>query len=98
MTLTIGIDGTHAYQVALYFVDWENKGRRQAVEMMDAATLNLIAPVNVVKNFSGGAYLVYTYNKSAKFRFNKIRGDVVSLSGIFFDPATALQPASQKRQ
>ena len=88
MTLTIGVEGTHAYQVALYFVDWENKGRRQAVEMMDATTLNLVAPVKVVKDYSGGAYLVYTYNKSVKFRFNKIRGDVVSLSGIFFDPVT----------
>jgi hypothetical protein len=88
MTMTINTDGTREYQVALYFVDWDNKGRRQAVEMMDATTLNLIAPVNVVKDFSGGAYLVYTYNKSVKFRFNKIRGDVVSLSGIFFDPAT----------
>ncbi len=96
MTMTINTDGTHEYQVALYFVDWDNKGRRQAVEMMDAATLNLIAPVNVVKDFSGGAYLVYTYNKSVKFRFNKIRGDVVSLSGIFFDPATPSQALTNR--
>jgi hypothetical protein len=64
--------------------------------MMDAATLNLIAPVNVVKDFSGGAYLVYTYNKSVKFRFNKIRGDMVSLSGIFFDPATPSQALANR--
>jgi len=86
MTLTIGIDGPRDYHVALYFVDWDNQGRREAVEMFDANTLNLIAPVKIVGGFGAGKYLVYSYNKSAKFRFNKVRGDSVTLSGIFFDP------------
>ena len=86
MTLTLGIDGTRDYQVALYFVDWDRQGRRQAVEMFDASTLNLIAPVQIVNGFDRGQYLVYSYHKSVKFRFNKIRGDTVTLSGIFFDP------------
>ena len=87
MTFEVGIHGTHNYQIALYFVDWDNNGRRQAVEMMDAATLNLIAPVKVVKNFKDGAYLVYAYDKSVKFRIDQIRGNDATLSGIFFDPA-----------
>jgi len=86
MTLTVGIDGTRPYQVALYFVDWDDKGRRLAVEMFDADTLKLIAPVRLVNGFSGGAYLVYEYDRSVKFRFDKIQGDIVTLSGIFFDP------------
>ena len=86
MTLTIGVEGTRDYQVALYFVDWDKQARREAVEMMDATTLKLVAPVKIVDTFAGGKYLVYTYNKSAKFRFDKIRGETVTLSGIFFDP------------
>ncbi len=85
MSVTIGIDGKRDYQVALYFVDWAAKGSRMAVEMFDAATLNLIAPVKIINNPSGGAYLVYKYNQSVKFRINKVRGDIISLSGIFFD-------------
>ena len=85
MTLTIGVEGAHDYQVALYFVDWDKQGRREAVEMMDATTLKLVAPVKIVDSFAGGKYLVFTYNKSAKFRFNKVRGETVTLSGIFFD-------------
>ena len=85
MTVTIGINGTKDYQVALYFVDWENKGSRFVVEMFDANSLNLIAPVKIVNGYSGGKYLVYSYNKSAKFRFNNVRGGFVTLSGIFFD-------------
>jgi alpha-L-rhamnosidase len=85
MTVTIRTDGTKGFQVALYFVDWEKQGSRQAVEMFDAETLNLIAPVRLVKNHQGGVYLVYRYNKSVKFRIDKIRGGNISLSGIFFD-------------
>jgi hypothetical protein len=88
MCATIHADGTKEYQVALYFVDWNKTGMRMAVEMFDAETLDLIAPVKVIDDFSGGAYLVYQYGKSAKFRINKIKGDGVSLSGMFFDPVS----------
>ncbi|HEV2695122.1 MAG TPA: alpha-L-rhamnosidase C-terminal domain-containing protein [Verrucomicrobiae bacterium] len=85
MTFTINTAGTRNYQVALYFVDWDNQDRRLAVEMFDANTLDLVAPVRVVTNFSGGKYLVYTYNKSVKFRIDHVWGDNAVLSGIFFD-------------
>jgi hypothetical protein len=55
MSVTIAIDGEREYQVALYFVDWNRNGCRQAVEMMDAGTLNQVAPVKIVDDFSGGA-------------------------------------------
>jgi hypothetical protein len=94
MTFTINTTGSHAYQVALYFVDWDDKGRQTAVEMFDANTLNLIAPEEVVTNFYGGKYLVYAYNQSAKFRIDQTRGDNAVLSGVFFDPApTNMAPA-----
>jgi hypothetical protein len=32
---------------------------------------------------------VCAYNRSAKLRINKVRGDIVTLGGIFFDPAPA---------
>ena len=87
MPVTINTTGTNYYQVALYFVDWDNRGRREAVEMFNANTLNLIAPERISTNFYGGKYLVYTYNKSVRFRFDQVRGDNAVLSGIFFDPA-----------
>ena len=85
MTFRININGTKDYQVALYFLDWDNRGRRLAVEMFDANTLNLIAPVKIVTGFFGGKYLIFSYNKSAKFRIDQVRGDNAALSGIFFD-------------
>jgi hypothetical protein len=43
--------------------------------------------VRIMDKHSGGAYLVYKYDKSVKFRINKVRGSLVTLSGFFFDPA-----------
>jgi len=90
MTVTISTTGAKDYQIALYFVDWDKQGRRQAVEMFDAKTLKLVAPVKIASDFWDGKYLVYSYDHPAKFRINKVRGDTVTLSGIFFDPKPAV--------
>lgn len=84
-TVDITVNDTRDYQVALYFVDWDNAGRRLAVEMFDTNTNNLIAPVKAVKNFYGGKYLVYKYHKSVRFRICQTREPNAVLSGIFFD-------------
>jgi len=84
-TSTIAIKDTHDYKVSLYFLDWDKNQRQIAVEMFDAETSNLIAPVKIVKDCVGGAYLTFSYNKSAKFRINMVRGSNAVLSGIFFD-------------
>ncbi|MBC6111307.1 hypothetical protein ACFOG5_08990 [Pedobacter fastidiosus] len=84
-TTTIGIKGNQDYKVSLYFLDWDNKGRKISVELFDEKTSKLIAPVKIVESCSGGTYLTYAYNKSAKFRINLVRGDNPVLSGIFFD-------------
>ncbi|MEI7909247.1 MAG: alpha-L-rhamnosidase C-terminal domain-containing protein [Verrucomicrobiota bacterium] len=101
MTLTIHSKGTREYQVALYFLDWDGKGeavRRAAVEMFDAETLDMIAPVQVVSDFQNGKYLVYTYNKPAIFRIDHVWGDNAVISGVFFDtpPATDKDRAIQR--
>lgn len=83
-TVTINVNGQHDYLVALYFADWDDKGRRLAVDMFDESTLCLIAPTRIVKDFRGGKYLIYSYNKSMRFRIYHVRGDNPVLSGIFF--------------
>jgi len=87
LTLNIELKERHPYQVALYFVDWDCLGRRIAVEMFDSSTLKLLAPVQVINDHKNGAYLVYKYDQSVRFRIQQIRGANAALSGIFFDPA-----------
>jgi hypothetical protein len=85
MTVDIVLEQPKTYQIALYFVDWDNKGRTTAVEIFDLQTKNLIAPVKVVRDYFGGKYLVFKYNKSVRFRIDQVRGVNAALSGIFFD-------------
>ncbi|MBE9586423.1 hypothetical protein IM792_18365 [Mucilaginibacter sp. JRF] len=84
-TTTIALKEEHAYKVSLYVLDWDHNQRQIAVEMFDASTSDLIAPVKVVKDATGGAYLTFAYNRSAKFRINMVRGTNPVLSGLFFD-------------
>jgi len=86
-TMTIDVVTKHSlnYKIALYFIDWENIGRRTAVEMFDLQTKKLIAPVKIIQNYSGGKYLIFRYNKSVRFRIDQVRGLNAALSGIFFD-------------
>jgi len=44
-----------------------------------------LAPVSMVRNHAKGLYLVFECDRSVKFRFDKIRGELVTLSGVFFD-------------
>ena len=84
-TFTVDIDlkKETEYTVALYFVDWDRQGRRMAIEMFDGETLNLVAPVKVIDNCTDGVYMIYKYNKSARFRIDQIRGENAVLNGIF---------------
>ena len=73
------------FQLALYFVDFDRKDRRQSIELFDLESRKLIAPTRVYKNFTAGTYAVYDCQQSVRVRVNHIRGDNAVLSGLFFD-------------
>ncbi|MGM9681794.1 MAG: alpha-L-rhamnosidase C-terminal domain-containing protein [Eubacteriales bacterium] len=84
MVVDIRLKEKRPYTVALYFVDWDHQGRSLSVDLFDGDSLNLITPVQVIRDFSGGAYLIYQYDNSVRFRINLITGENATLSGIFF--------------
>ena len=85
MTFSVWFKNPAKHRITLYFVDWKKSGSRSDIEMFDADTLRMIAPVSMVKDHQNGLYLTYETKQSTKFRLNKIRGELVTLSGIFFD-------------
>jgi hypothetical protein len=85
MTVDISLKQDQPYQVALYFLDWDDKGRKVEVEMFDLDTRDILAPVTVIGNYSKGKYLIYKYNKSIRFRINMVNEPNATLSGVFFD-------------
>lgn len=83
----VALKQEHPCQVALYLVDWDRADRQAVVNMFDLKTNNLIAPTQMIPDYAGGVYLIYQYNKSARFRMQSFPGPDVLLTGIFFDPA-----------
>jgi hypothetical protein len=73
------------YSLALYFVDWDRKDRRTAVELFTLPSLGRAVPVKMVSNYTRGKYLVYRCRGSIRIRLDQVRGDNAVLSGIFFD-------------
>ncbi|MCC8425828.1 alpha-L-rhamnosidase C-terminal domain-containing protein [Mucilaginibacter sp. UR6-11] len=86
MTLDIKVTDSNVHQIALYLLDWDSKDRRSAIEVFDLKTLNLLAPVQLVKNYQKGKYMVFNYSGSIRIRINQITGKNAALSGVFFDP------------
>jgi hypothetical protein len=87
MTVDIKTNPGKKYQVALYFVDWEDAGRRTTVEMFELETKDILAPGQIVRDLTNGEYLIYKYINSVRFRINHVSGQNATLSMIFFDPA-----------
>jgi len=86
LVVDVALKQATAYQLALYFVDLDEKGRRQAVELFDLENRKLIAPPRFYSNFGDGTYAVYDCRQSVRIRIDHIRGGSAVLSGLFFDP------------
>ena len=75
------------FTVALYLADClstSSEARVQNVDAFDLETLNRIAPSVKVEHFEGGVYVVFTYDRSIRFRCNNIRGDNAVINAVFF--------------
>ena len=84
MFVDIEVPETHEYTLALYFLDWDTKGRRVGVQMIDPETLKQLAPMKVVSDYQGGKYLIYKWNRSLRVRISTIKKPNATLSGLFF--------------
>lgn len=86
-TMTIDIPGKDSrnYQLSLYFVDWEEMGRRSAIEIFDLESKELLAPVYMVRDYQNGKYVTFQLDRPVRLRIDQVRGSNAALSGLFFD-------------
>lgn len=85
MTIDIVLKENHPYNLSMYFLDMDKQDRRSAIEIFDLETLNIIAPVEMVRHYEQGKYVSFSFNKSVRIRINHVRGKNAAVSGIFFD-------------
>lgn len=85
MTIDVAVKGKQPYKLSMYFLDWDKKDRRSAIEIFDAETLNIIAPVQLINHYEKGKYISFAFDRSVRIRVNHVRGQNAAVSGIFFD-------------
>ena len=74
-----------AHRVALYLLDWDNNGRAIRIDVLDAATQQVLSTQNA-QSFSGGVYLMWNLQGHVILRLTSTGGTNAVLSGLFFDP------------
>lgn len=86
-TLDIDIQLTddRLHQVAMYFLDWDSKGRSESLELLDAVNNSVLDRRNVV-DFADGKYLVWNLGGHVKVRMTRAAGPNAVVSGLFFGP------------
>ena len=77
-----------AHNIALYALDWDNKGRQRADpdhEQPPCAILD----TESISSFSSGEYLQWKISGSVVIRVTCLSGVNAVISGVFFDPNDA---------
>ena len=82
-----GVPGRQTYLISLYVVDFDTRGRKQTVSILDGDSFTEVSPSVYVAEFTRGAWLQWQIpgNMSVRFRFNYIRGDNQVVSAVAFD-------------
>ena len=73
--------GTH--QVALYALDWDNQGRSESIQVLDAAT-NAVLDARAISGFSNGLYLIWNISGHVTIKITCNTGVNAVISGLFF--------------
>lgn len=72
-----------AHRVAVYLLDWDNNGRVNRVDVLDAATQQVLS-TQTVQAFQAGKYLVWNLQGHVILRFTSTAGSNAVASGILF--------------
>ncbi len=85
-TIDLNFKDTISHQVAIYLLDWENGGRTERVDVLDANNTPL--DTRTVAVFNEGLYLAWNMSGHTVIRITNTNAAANAvLSGIFFAPA-----------
>ena len=82
------------HDLELYFVDWDNKGRAETVQISDAAT-GAVLSTQSISSFQSGVYLDYAVSGHIVITITRTAGANAVLNGLFLDPSSTATPVKQ---
>ncbi|MCI0628352.1 MAG: hypothetical protein L0387_42995, partial [Acidobacteria bacterium] len=81
--IDINLTDGNWHQVGIYCLDWDNNGRAQRVDILDAVSGTVLNNVNLAA-FSNGQYLIWNLKGHVKLRITRTAGHSSVVSGLFF--------------
>jgi hypothetical protein len=96
-TFTVDLNFTdgQTHRTAMYFVDWDQSGRSQTVEILDAGS-GAVLNSQTLSGFGSGKYLVWDLKGAVRVRLTKVSGLNAVLNGLFFGPASGSGGSAQQ--
>jgi alpha-L-rhamnosidase len=73
------------FTVALYAVDWDSRGRRGTVALLDGATLDALSPIQGVSDYTEGVWLRWNVSGAFRLRVSQTRGDNAPITALLFN-------------
>jgi hypothetical protein len=86
MFVDVNLTDGQKHAVSMYMVDWDRLGRAQRVEVLDAATGQVLDSRDV-SGFENGRYLTWELSGHVRLRVTVTGGYNAVVSGLFFDAA-----------
>ncbi len=97
-----------SHEFVLYALDWENAGRAETIQIVDAAT-GAALDTRSISNFSAGVYLIWNISGHVKVNVARTAGNNAVVSGVFWggsrvkisvslSPSSASLSSAQKQQ
>ncbi len=87
-SVAVNLTDGNPHRVALYLLDWDSDTRVTRVDVLDAATQQVLA-TQTVRSYNPGVYLLWNLQGNVVLRFTNVGGANAVLSGLFFDPPSS---------
>jgi len=84
-TIDVNLIDGNAHEVGLYCLDWDNQGRAEKIDVMDAVSGNVLDSRSV-SAFGNGTWLLWNLSGHVTLRVTATAGSNAVVSGIFFSP------------
>ncbi len=84
-TVDVFLTDNKIHDLELYFLDWQNAGRKESITITNAGT-GAVLDTETISSFSNGTYLSWAVSGDIAIKFTCLGGPNAVLSGIFLDP------------
>jgi hypothetical protein len=87
-TIDVNFTDGNAHDIALYALDYDNKGRSEKIQIENASTKAVLDTENV-SNFTNGVYLQWNVSGNVVITVTCTGGPNAVVDGVFIDPGTS---------